>query len=347
MRVAHVLRDDHAEHIGGDVAQLRASVDALRTLGIDAFATSVDDLRAPIDVVHLYNLQLPVQLARARLRAARVVPSAPVVLSPIYWPMDRAAVRMERTDSYALRALHALGPKRRGEWLLNRHALSGAAAVLPNSEIEASRVSSYFRLPRTPGWHVVPNGLWVDRWEVERAAHSGPLEVACIARLEPQKNQTRLVSAVQGMEGAKLTLVGPAGDERYAKVALDALSSLGARGRWIPRLAQPELRSLLSSIDVHVLPSFRETPGLASMEAAMAGCRIVVTREGSAEEYFGELAEYADPRSVDDIRSAILRAAEKPGQHGLTDRMRRYDWSRVGERLSRVYGEVICASGAG
>jgi glycosyltransferase involved in cell wall biosynthesis len=341
--VAHVLRDDHAEHIGGDVAQARASVEALRMCGIDAFATTSAELTSSVDVVHLYNLQLPAQLLRSRRRAARVAPGAPIVLSPIYWPMDRAAVRSERGDSPRLRLLHAVGPRRRGEWLLNRGALARAAAVVPNSHIEAARISRYYRLPLDARWQVVPNGLWVDRWRVKREPPAGPagsVEIACVARLEPQKNQRRLIAAVRALDQANLTLVGPAGDHRYADEVLAELVTLGSQGSWIPRLAQPELRDLLSRVHVHVLPSFRETPGLASMEAAMVGCGIVVTREGSAAEYFGELASYADPRSSEDIRAAIVRAAGRPEQPALAERMRRYDWSRVGEQLARLYQEV-------
>ena len=39
MKVAHVLRPDHDHHVGGDLQQLRASVDSLRALGI----TRADD----------------------------------------------------------------------------------------------------------------------------------------------------------------------------------------------------------------------------------------------------------------------------------------------------------------
>ena len=43
------------------------------------------------------------------------------------------------------------------------------------------------------------------------------------------------------------------------------------------------------------LPSWFETPGLAALEAALAGCSVVITPFGSTREYFGDLVEYARP----------------------------------------------------
>ena len=344
IRVAHVLRGDHNHHVGGDLIQLQASVEGLCDLGIDAFATTSDDLDSSVNLVHIYNLQLPFELWRGLQRARQVAPRAPVVLSPIYWPVDISAVRAERRNSRVSRPLHWIGPRRRSEWLLNRRALNAVAAVLPNSQIETLRLQKFFRMSSSDRWRVVPNGLWIDRWEVDssiRRTRGAPLRIACVARLEPQKNQRRLVEAVRRLGSADLTLVGPSGEHRYAASVLNELAALGARGRWIERLDQPHLKKLLSNVHVHVLPSFRETPGLASMEAAAAGCAIVTTKEGSAEEYFGDLASYSDPRSTTDISAAIAHAAAHSNQPALRKRMQQYDWSRVCKVLAQIYRDVL------
>ena len=343
LSVAHILRADHLTHVGGDLGQLRASVEALRPHGIEAYPTTIEELSPGVDVVHLYNLQRPFALQRARRHARKIAPKAPIVVSPIYWPLDTKAVRAARGTTNLARPLHWVGPRRRTEWVLNRRALRQAAAVLPNSNVEALRISRHYRLATSERWRVVSNGLWIDRWaQPPRVRTETPrLRIACVARLEPQKNQKRLARAVQSLPHVELTLVGPPGEERYASGVLDVLRTLGSRARWIRCLEQKELSELLSDVDVHVLPSFRETPGLASMEAAAAGCAIVVTREGSAEEYFGDLATYADPRSVDDLRAAILRAAERTSQPTLSRKMRAYDWSNVGRELAAIYREVV------
>ena len=348
MRVAHVLRSDHREHVGGDLHQLHASVSALRARGVDARAVERDDLDDHYDIVHLYNLQLPRELLAAHRAARRLAPRAAVVVSPIYWPLDRAEVRRERGESSnAMVLLHRIGPRRRAEWFAGRYVLRNCAAVLPNSELESQHVARYFRVPGRGHWFAVPNGIWVDRWRPAAAAarrRDGELRVSCIARLEPQKNQRRLVEAVHRLPQARLTLIGPEGERNYAASVLERMESmLGERARWVPLASHDELSDVLAETDVHVLPSFRETPGLASLEAAAAGCAVVATRHGSAEEYFKNLVRYAEPHSTASIAAAIMEGAANPCQPALRLRVERNDWSMVARRLAEVYTHVLHA----
>ena len=46
------------------------------------------------------------------------------------------------------------------------------------------------------------------------------------------------------------------------------------------------LRSAYAACDVFVLPGWFETPGLAALEAALAGAKVVATKGGSTKEYF-------------------------------------------------------------
>jgi hypothetical protein len=80
----------------------------------------------------------------------------------------------------------------------------------------------------------------------------------------------------------------------------------------------------------HALPSHIETPGLASLEAAMVGCLPVVGECAPVREYFGDTAVYCDPMSVDSIRSAIVEAAnpDRPRPDGNALRQR-FAWSAV------------------
>ena len=60
MRAVHILRDDHLTRPGGDLVHLHAHVQALRLHGIEAQATTWDAAPQSTDVVHLYNLDLPI-----------------------------------------------------------------------------------------------------------------------------------------------------------------------------------------------------------------------------------------------------------------------------------------------
>jgi glycosyltransferase involved in cell wall biosynthesis len=101
----------------------------------------------------------------------------------------------------------------------------------------------------------------------------------------------------------------------------------------------------MAKATVHCLPSFGETPGLANLEAAAAGCPLVVSNRGAEREYFGDLAEYCDPLDPDSIRVAVLAAAKMKGS-ARTSRLQKkvrkeYSWQSVAFTLNDVYNRVL------
>src|SRR5581483_4587265 len=102
-----------------------------------------------------------------------------------------------------------------------------------------------------------------------------------------------------------VTLVGRAYDEYYMKLCRRWATP---RTQFLPQMTPAEIFALMSRAAVHVLPSWCETPGLASLEAAAAGAQVVVGNRGSEFDYFGTHAEYADPVDPASIREAVLRA---------------------------------------
>lgn len=112
---------------------------------------------------------------------------------------------------------------------------------------------------------------------------------------------------------------------------------------WIPRLEHddPLLASAYAAARVFALPSWFETPGLAALEAALAGRAVVVTPFGSTREYFGPLVRYARP----DRPEAIVRAVRDAWEHGSDSRLAahvegRFLWSVVARKTAEVYDQV-------
>jgi glycosyltransferase involved in cell wall biosynthesis len=98
------------------------------------------------------------------------------------------------------------------------------------------------------------------------------------------------------------------------------------------------LASAYAACDVFVLPSLFETPGIAALEAALAGAKIVITKYGGTEEYFGDNAEYVEPTSIDLITSGISIALAKPKDNKLREHIKKhYLWEKVGEATMEVY----------
>ena len=91
---------------------------------------------------------------------------------------------------------------------------------------------------------------------------------------------------------------------------------------WLGRLEHddPLLASAYAAARVFALPSWFETPGLAALEAALAGCAVVITPFGSTREYFGELVEYARPGRPGEIDQALAEVlGARPGSGAGAD----------------------------
>jgi glycosyltransferase involved in cell wall biosynthesis len=192
---------------------------------------------------------------------------------------------------------------------------------------------------------VVPNGvlpsigtacgeLFRERWGADAF-------VLSVGRIEPRKNTLGLIRAIRPL-GLPLVLIGeaPAGFQRYAR---ECRRAGGDRVHWLGRLDHhdPLLASAHAAAKVFALPSWFETPGLAALEAALAGCAVVVTPYGSTRDYFGDLVEYARPDRGMEIRRAILKC----WNDGPDPRLARviathYLWPRVAQLTAEVYDQI-------
>jgi glycosyltransferase involved in cell wall biosynthesis len=112
-------------------------------------------------------------------------------------------------------------------------------------------------------------------------------------------------------------------------------------------VTEDEKRWLYQLARVHVLPSWIETTGLSSLEAAAMGCAVVTTDRGDTREYFSDLADYCDPADISTIRMAVVRAYESGPQQQLAEIVRdQYTWDRAAEATLRAYAYAGLAAGA-
>jgi glycosyltransferase involved in cell wall biosynthesis len=196
---------------------------------------------------------------------------------------------------------------------------------------------------------IVPNGVkrelfdprpLPDRsfWE-EYGLRDFVLEVA---RIQEAKNQLGLIEALYDLP-VPIVFVGQ--PSPYETEYADRCYELGkARGNvyFVGTKSPQELAGIYALAGVHVLPSWRETPGLASLEAAAAGCRVVTTGVGSAREYFTDLVWYCDPRNPMTIRRAVTHALETPPSDELRRRvLDRYTWDMAAKATLEAYYGVL------
>jgi glycosyltransferase involved in cell wall biosynthesis len=174
----------------------------------------------------------------------------------------------------------------------------------------------------------------------ERYGIEGPF-VLYVGRVEPRKNVLGLVRALRPT-GLGLVAIGDVvpGYEGYGEAC--RVEGAGIT-RWIGAVDHdgPVLPSAYRAARVFALASWFETPGLAALEAGLAGCPVVITPHGSTREVFGELAGYARPDRPREIREAVAAAWGVGRSEGLARHIaRHYLWSEVARRTAEAYDRV-------
>jgi glycosyltransferase involved in cell wall biosynthesis len=328
---------------GGGENQLIQTGRALESLGIPIrlFSPWTDRLESS-RLLHLFGM------SREGLELARVAKGlgVPVVLSPICWFEPRAIWALEPSVRAKLAGLGRWGLRRAvpriGSW--RRELLTLADAVLPNSRAEGEQLIRLFAL-RADKVHVVPNGVSAHFGHADpdlfRSKFGDCEFVLFVGRIEPRKNPLGLIRAARSL-GLRSVVIGeapPGCDDYEARCRREG----GRETAWPGGIDHhdPLLASAYAAAAVFALPSWFETPGLAALEAALAGAPVVITPYGSAREYFGELACYARPHRPEEI-AAALRECRRRGRNSRLSRFTasRYSWRVVAQRTAEVYGQV-------
>jgi len=334
MRALWLVRGNLETHPGGDTTQILQTKAALERLGVAVeLSSNLSSKLKGYDIIHLFHLdRLWEHLPICRCpRAARL----PVVLSTIYWPTDEFDLRGRvGVQGWLARALGSEA------WqtlrLLQRFGLhSLRRPALPNSAAELRQIEERFGAGRPAV--IVPNAADTSTFTPPpEGTPSKRTGVLCVGRIEPRKNQLALLQALRDTD-IPLTLVGQPGrfNRRYARRCRQAA---GQNVRFLEQRSAPELCELYPRARVHACVSWYETPGLASLEAALCGCNLVVTPGGSTHEYFGNQAYYCKPDDARSIRVAVEAALAAEPNPDLARRIaRKFTWNAAAKNTLRGY----------
>lgn len=334
MRVILGNRATSATVLGGDAVQQRKTGEALVRLGVEV-EMAAGEIKSfkDIDLVHLFNI-IPVEGTMALFKQARAA-RVPVVLSPIYWD---AAEFLMKTHSRRDQEYLDWWQRTRG---LRLFLVREVDYLLPNGVGEAELLIRDFGT--IAPYQVVPNGadriFYYGNPERFRRKYKHRKFILCVGRVCRRKNQLNLIRALNSFD-LDLVFVGPVDDYPYYRECRNEPTRCHVH--FIDTMDQHELSSVYAAAEAHVLPSWYETPGLASLEAALAGCKIVTTSRGTASEYFGDAAWYCEPGDLDSIRIAVQSALTHSTDGGLRERIRQnYSWDRVGRLTLTAYQNVL------
>lgn len=369
MKVLFVNRLDSLWRPGGDVVQMLETKRHLEDLGVEVdISLSEHPVGAGYDLAHLFNSQIPHQEFE-QLRHLKQV-GLPVCLSTIYWDQTETmwadvAVRTVFKKAESAAQLKSYIDKLRDQTLEIKGispvspspfyaAMKSVQAclfeqvdyLLPNSQLEMREISLRHGICNKP-FAVVPNGvnpelflgadprLFVDKFGVKDF-------VVMAGRVEGRKNHLLALYALRN-ENIPVVVVGSQSDRDYAELC----KRWAARNVvFIDHLPQRELASAYAAARVCLLPSWMESTGLVALEAALAGCNVVVTNRGATWEYFGDLAYYCNPLDPWSIKEATLMAYQNFESDGQRrERLRdlilsQYNWKRAAEKTLLGYEQT-------
>lgn len=340
---------------GGDTIQMLKTAEYLRKASCRVeISTELEPDVSEFDLIHIFNLMRPQEVCLQAANAKKF--GKRVALSTIYGPyteydqqartglagiltkvMKREAIEYLKVVARALaNAEFHKGTRNllaKGYHALQEEIIKLTDVFLPNSESEMKRVWKDFPQSVPKKYKVVPNA--VDAY-LFRGGNGGAPEnlkyfhncILCVARIEGRKNQLNLVRAVN-QTPYTLALVGqpaPNHQDYYDRIRQEA----GPRVHFFGQVNHQELPHYYRAAKVHILPSWMESPGLSSLEAGAMGCNLVVTDKGDTREYFGDLAIYCDPASVESIRAALEMAMQQEKNGLLQERiLRNFTWEKA------------------
>ncbi|PJB82600.1 MAG: glycosyl transferase family 1 [Acidobacteria bacterium CG_4_9_14_3_um_filter_49_7] len=355
---------------GGDTIQILKTKEYLEQFGVTVdLSLNLEPSLEGYDLVHLFNITRPQETWTQARNAKRQ--NVPFVFSTIYVDYSeyekyartgvpgfftrhlpkRATEVFKILGRVALnREMHrGLLPLWKGMTKLVQEICSDATGILPNSASEFERLKNDFVLNVDEDRiTIIPNGydeeIFSDDFDSitvnEELLKSVRGSVLCVARIEGRKNQHNLIHAFRDLP-YQLVLIGtPAPNHmRYYR---SILKDLPRNVRVIGAVPHEQLPLIYRVARVHVLPSWMETTGLSTLEAAAMGCNIVVTRKGDTEEYFGDYAFYCEPDNVDSIRTAVQQAYETPVDPSFRKHvMENFTWKIAGRMTLSAYEKAL------
>jgi len=155
-----------------------------------------------------------------------------------------------------------------------------------------------------------------------------------------RKNLLRLIKVAKSLSYINFVFIGPILNNEHAK-EITELSKESKNIYLLGFVSEEELISAYKACEVFVLPSIIEGTGLVALQAALAGAKVVITKNGGPPDYFGNLVEYIDPKSDKSIKEGILKSFNKAKDNKLKNYIRdNFLWEKVIRRLQEVYFEI-------
>ncbi len=341
MKILMMNRKDCFTKPGGDTVQMvktKEYLEKLYNLSINFGFSEEDIVRNGPDIVHIFNIQTYNE-SEYYVRIAKKYRKK-IVLSPIYWDLYDAIYvtamfyRLKITSSFTLLIFRNVGKNfikfyndifKKIRRIKIKYILNNSDIILPNSEEEYQIISDEFGF-KGP-YKVVYNGVdnFFCKKQRRRELNKKVINILTVGRIEPSKNQLNVLKAITGIKNnyndkiINYTMIGRGVPEYISKIySYYYNKKLKEKGINIIIKEEVEHSKIIEEYlkaDMHILASFRESPGLASLEALATGCKIIVSDSQFCPvhtyfEHYPNSVFTCNPYKISNIQNAILKALE-------------------------------------
>lgn len=357
MRVALVC-DWFLPRMGGIELHLRDLAIALRARGIDARIVTTTPGPSEVAGVPVHRI------------ASLLAPGVGVAVSPVGGPiaalLDKEQFDVVHAHASVVSPVAYLGARAgvRGglptvitfHSMLHRAAfLIGATDALTGwsrrmvlsavSSVVARQAATWMQAPNVA---ILPNGVDTAFWRTERRRTGSGMHFVSAMRITRKKRPEALITAFRDAlqflafdPGVRLTIAGD-GPDRSAMVRLTGELGVSDRVSFSGYLDRTALRALYAEADVFVLPSERESFGIAALEARAAGLPVIAMLESGARDFIRPEVNgilVPERRALGD---AMIRIAIDPGLRGYMGGQNAspplaYDWNAVAAQHEAIY----------
>ena len=320
---------------GGLQVQIEETAKGLAQLGIEVIRYDPWQNQIPeVDICHVFSIDGA--LVHHVVRAVSL--GIPVVVSPVLNLFaSRPMFTMMKRQLSSLPGLYS--DLRRAGNMLN-----AATKIVALNEDERDLLMKVFNVAAAKCC-VIPNGISMAFRDgdarIFEQAYGVTQFVLNVASIEPRKNQLSLIRAMKRLPYT-LVLVGKASHEHEAYLD-ECKAEAGDNVKFIGALKHddPMLAACYKAAKLFVMPSFSEVMPLTLYEAAVAGCRLLVSDQVPVADPLVPFISRCSPKNTDTLSHRI----DVEMREGKTEAIRQAltampTWSGVCAELRRIYLEV-------
>lgn len=372
MEILFANRKDSLVRLGGDSIQMSKTKDFLEL----NYNYKIEIIRDPSDVIHkkqriihIFNIQTVDNITYQYIIEA-IKSNKKTILTPIFWDLTYSTIidyffrYLNISNFYKFeniimgtKSIFTLFMKLKHNDLFKKQKfiLDKCDIILPNSPEELNIIACWFGIPLSfleSKSFIVPNAVdpffgFENNTNPENKLNiNGKIIenfVLEVGRIESAKNQMSVILSLIEYKEIPIVFVGRVYDHNYYKTLLTLANKRG-NVYFIPEIDHYNLKYFYSNCSVHVLPSFRESPGLSSLEALISGAEIVVSNNTfcPVEFYkFEEFGHLCNPLNIKSIRYAILDSITNKRNTITKNYKYEFSYNKVSEITDNVYKKLI------